>query len=276
MALSLISVASVQQDAFAQADGMSMTAVADRFSDTITVTGKTVSDSTDVTLSVTSPSRDKVVHIAQVTPDEDGMFSAVFTIGPLWTEDGIYSIKAKQGPASLYTLDVAVEVAGGMTAKAVDAESSNLEEGYSAIPEIVDDGMDRGIKINADAVVGSTTITVTGSTDNLSGDITLTVTAPNGNIVSANQASPAGDGTFSSVITTGGPLWEQDGLYTVTAQQFDKNERPAYTASAEVDIKDGVIVPEFGAIAVMILVVAVISVVAISARSGLGITVPRY
>jgi len=100
----------------------------------------------------------------------------------------------------------------------------------------------------------------------------LTVTAPNGNIVSIDQVSPMLNGEFTSVITTGGPLWKQDGFYTVTARQFDD---PKYTASTEVDIKDGVVVPEFGTIAAMILAVAIISIIAISAKSRLSI-IPRY
>ncbi len=275
MALSLISMASIQQDAFSQEDGMSITAMADKDSNTITVTGKTISSSTDVTLSVTSPSRMNLADAAQVTPDDNGMFSAVFKIGSTWTENGLYSIKAQQGPASPYTLDVSVEVIDGMTTKMIDTTSSSLEKEYIIMPE-EPEIIYKGIEIYADAVVGSTTITVTGSTDRMEQDITLTVTAPNANRVYVDQVSPADDGMFSAVITTGGPLWEEDGLYTVTAQQFDKNERPEYTASTVVDIKDGVIVPEFGTIAVMILVVAIISMVAISARSRLGIMMPRY
>jgi predicted secreted protein with PEFG-CTERM motif len=42
-----------------------------------------------------------------------------------------------------------------------------------------------------------------------------------------------------------------------------------------VDILDGTVVPEFGTIAAMILAVAIISIIAISAKSRLSI-VPRY
>jgi len=56
------------------------------------------------------------------------------------------------------------------------------------------------------------------------------------------------------------------------AQQFSD---PKYIASTEVDIKDGVVVPEFGTIAAMILAVAIISIIAISAKSRLSI-IPRY
>jgi predicted secreted protein with PEFG-CTERM motif len=74
------------------------------------------------------------------------------------------------------------------------------------------------------------------------------------------------------MLTTGGPLWTQDGIYTVTAKQFNDF---AYTDSTEVDIKDGLVVPEFGTIAAMILAVAIISIIAVSSKSRLSI-MPRY
>jgi len=270
MALSLISMTSIQQDAFAQTQGISITATADKGSDTITVMGQTISDYTDVTFTVTSPSGNNVVAIWQVTPDENGDFGTEFKISQLWKEDGYYSITAKQGSSSLYTLSVLVEVNNGMTEKTSVTEST-LETGIF-VPNVPNTARDAGLEIYAEAEIGSTTIEITGSTDRVSQDITLTVTAPNGNIVSIDQVSPMLDGEFTSVITTGGPLWKQDGFYTVTAQQFDDSK---YTASTEVDIKGGVVVPEFGTIAAMILAVAIISIIAISAKSRLSI-IPRY
>ena len=59
---------------------------------------------------------------------------------------------------------------------------------------------------------------------------------------------------------------------SVTAQQ---NDSPDYTDSVVVGIKGGAVIPEFGTIAVMILAVAIISIIAISAKSRLSI-MPRY
>ena len=50
---------------------------------------------------------------------------------------------------------------------------------------------------------------------------------------------------------------------------------PKYTDSIEVDILDGTVVPEFGTIAAMILAVAIISIIVVSAKSRLSI-IPRY
>ncbi|KAF6245165.1 PEFG-CTERM sorting domain-containing protein [Nitrosopumilus sp. b2] len=272
MALSLISMTAIQQDAFAQTQGMSITAKADRNSDTITVTGKTVSKLTDVTFRVISPSGNNVVVIDQVSPMSDGTFETKFKIGPTWKENGFYTISAKQSlqQNSIYTLDVEVEVVNGMAKKTSATESSYSSDIF--VPSGPNIAKDAGLEIHADAVIGSSTIEISGQTDRVSQDVTLTVTAPNGNKVSIGQITPMLNGEFSTTFNTGGPLWKQDGFYTVTAKQFDD---PKYTASTEVEIEDGVVVPEFGTIAAMILAVAIISIIAVSARSRLSI-IPRY
>ena len=272
MVLSLISVTSIQQDAFAQNQGMSITATADKGSDTIMIVGQTISEITDVTIIVTSPSGNNVVAIDQISPDS-GNFDTEFKVGPTWSEDGFYTITASQSVVqnSLYTLNVEVEVINGMVANDTSATESNIESDVfmSSDPK---ETRDRGLEINAEAEMGSDMIEITGTTDRLSTDITLTVVAPNGNIVSIDQVSPGLNGEFTSVLTTGGPLWTQDGIYTVTAKQIDSS---AYTDSTEVDIKDGLVVPEFGTIAVMILAVAIVSIIAVSSKSRLSI-MPRY
>jgi len=272
MVLSLISVTSIQQDAFAQNQGMSITATAEMGSDTIMIMGQTISEITDVTIIVTSPSGNNVVAVGQISPD-NGNFDTEFKVGPTWSEDGFYTITASQSVVqnSLYTLNVEVEVIDGMVANDTSATESNIESDVfiSSDPKVA---RDAGLEINAEAEMGSDMIEITGTTDRLSTDITLTVVAPNGNIVSIDQVSPGLNGEFTSVLTTGGPLWTQDGIYTVTAKQIDSS---AYTDSTEVDIKDGLVVPEFGTIAVMILAVAIVSIIAVSSKSRLSI-MPRY
>ena len=271
VAMSLISVTSIQQDIFAQTTGMSISATAQKGSDTIVVNGHTKSAVTDITFRVTSPSGNNVVNIAQVSPDMKGDFVREFKVGPTWTENGFYKITAMQSVQqnSLYTMSVHVEVKNGMTSKTSVTES-NLETGIFGSRNT--STMHKGLEIEAEALMGSTEIKITGNTDKINQDVTVTVEAPNGNVVSVAQISPSIKGDFAKTITTGGPLWKQDGSYTVTAQQ---TQTPEYTKSVQVDIKDGVVVPEFGTIAVMILAVAIISIIAISARSRLSI-MPKY
>jgi predicted secreted protein with PEFG-CTERM motif len=270
MTLSLIAVTSTQQNVFALSQGMSISAISSEGSDTILVSGHTTSQRTDITLEVTSPSGSNIVNVAQVTPNTKGDFNTEIKVTPLWKENGFYTIKAMQGIHSnslLYTMSVLVKVDNGMTAEN-SATESNLETG---IFEPVSKG-ESGISIKADAMEGSTVIGITGKTDRTNIDVTLTVTTPNGNKIAVAQITPSLSGDFARDIITGGPLWKQDGDYTVTAQQGDSDK---YKASVTVGIVDGIIIPEFGTIAVMILAVAIISIIAISAKSRLSI-MPRY
>ena len=272
MALSLVSMTSIQQDAFAQqSQGMSIMATADKGSDTITVIGETVSSLTDVTFRVTSPNMN-VVSVDQISPDSNGKFVKEFKVGSTWTEDGLYKITVMQGIGnnSLYTLNVLVEIVNGMTERTSITESNM--EGVFTSPQN-NAATDAGLMLDAIMIEnGSTMFEVTGLTDKVNQDITVIVTAPNGNVVTVDQISPILSGEFAAKIAVGGSLWKQDGLYTVTVQQFDD---PKYTVSTEVDILDGVVVPEFGTIAAMILAVAIISIIAVSAKSRLSI-IPRY
>ena len=269
-ALSVISITSIQQEAYGEMMGMSLTAEATDGSDTILVRGQTASQVTDITLTVTSPDGFNRLAVDQITPDANGNFATEFKLSPLWKQDGFYTITAMQSVQknSLYTMSVSVEVVNGMTLETLETES-NLETGLFMPQE---SKIFRGFIMRANAMEGSTTIGITGQTDRTNIDITLKVIAPNGNVVSVEQITPNLDGKFSKNITTGGPLWTQDGIYRVTAQQGDSSDR---TTSIEVEIVDGVVIPEFGAIAALILAIAITSIIAVSAKSRLSI-LPRY
>ncbi len=129
-----------------------------------------------------------------------------------------------------------------------------------------------GLEISATAIEGSDTITITGTVISRDTDITFTINSPNGNLVSVEQITANDNGQFTVEIKTGGPLWTEDGVYTVTANQGIASE---FQDSVEVEIVEGRVVPEFGTIAVMILVVAIISIIAVSAKSRLSI-MPRF
>jgi len=125
-----------------------------------------------------------------------------------------------------------------------------------------------GMSLSADC--SGSSCDISGTTDR-NGDITLMVTAPNGNIIATDQITPSG-GSFMTTIETGGALWSQDGMYTISAHQGAASN---YQTSADVEIIDGHVIPEFGVIAAMILAVAIVSIIVVTAKTKLSI-VPRY
>ena len=270
-----MSVTAVNQDVFATQNGMSLTATAEEAGNIITINGNTTSNTTDVTIRVISPNGSNVVSVDQVTPDANGEFSTEFNVSN-WKQDGMYKIKTNQGTSLLYSITLSVDVTSGMTAETSTGDSSMVSSQTSGELDMKmsDDsvGIEQGLAIEANAMEGSDTIEITGHTSKSNVDVTFTVTAPNGNLMSVDQTSPKSNGDFATDISVGGSLWSQDGTYTVTAQQGNDS---MFIDSVEVGVADGLVVPEFGTIAAMILAVAIISIIAISSKSRLSI-VPRY
>jgi predicted secreted protein with PEFG-CTERM motif len=125
-----------------------------------------------------------------------------------------------------------------------------------------------GIIMQAEAENGSDIIKINGNTSYRSTDITLIVKSPTGNLITIDQVTPGINGDFEVEIKVGGPMWKEDGFYTITANQGTLSE---HKESIKVEIKDGVVVPEFGVVASLVLVISIIAVIAISAKSKLVI-----
>jgi predicted secreted protein with PEFG-CTERM motif len=79
-------------------------------------------------------------------------------------------------------------------------------------------------------------------------------------------------GDFETEIKTGGPMWKEDGMYTITANQGASSE---HKESIQVEIKDGVVVPEFGVVASLVLAISIISIIIVSSKSRL-LVLPKY
>ncbi len=136
------------------------------------------------------------------------------------------------------------------------------------------------------------TIMINGEVTNLKGQpITLRVTSPIGNIISIDQIDLGSSTAFSATFNTAGPLWKYDGVYKIQAfygaQEVNDKVLIELTGSglevAQVPrcdgpgeyMENGVCVPEFGTVAIMILAVAIISIIVVSSRSKLSI-LPKY
>ena len=260
LALTIMSVSAIGQNAYAAGAGMSLSA--DCSGSSCDISGTTDRNDQDVTVVITA-SNGNIVQVDQLSVS-GGSFSTTFNVSG--SDDGTYTIAANQGPSGKYSLNVSVDVSGGSS----DSSASVSNQLAAAAEEETAAVAAGGLTLSAGGVEGSTTIDISGTTDR-TGDITLKVTAPNGNIISVSQISPSG-GSFMTTIETGGALWSQDGMYTVSAHQGAASN---YQTSADVEIVDGHVIPEFGVIAAMILAVAIVSIIVVTAKTKLSI-VPRY
>ena len=269
LSVSILSGFAFQDFAYAET-GMSVSINADEGSTTISVSGHTSIKNNSVQVIVSAPNGN-IVSVAQIMPDANGDFMTDIQVGGLqWKQDGLYTIGIQQGQSSQYNFKLQAEVNGGITA-ATSVSDSTLKSGTTDIFVTPSDKIS-GLTITDNSVLGSTTISISGHTDRTNNSIQIVVTAPNGNIVSVAQIMPEANGDFMVDIGVGGSQYGQSGMYTVTAQQGIGS---SYKDSVDVEIIDGAIIPEFGTIAALILAVAIISIIAVSAKTRLSI-IPRY
>jgi len=82
-------------------------------------------------------------------------------------------------------------------------------------------------------IQGSDTIKIFGKVNNMVHPIVIQVYAPNGNLITIDQVTAGSDHTFSSVIKAGGPLYKQNGEYTILVQQNIRNSASYVPPTAE-------------------------------------------
>jgi len=260
LAVTIMSVSAIGQNAYASA-GMSLSA--EGSGATVAISGDTDRTDQDATMVVTA-SNGNIVTVGQLGTS-GGHYSTTLNVSSL--DDGTYTISVNQGSSSKYNLSVDIDVSDGSSNSSASVSNMSAASEEAGTTETASSG---GLQLTAGGMEGSTTIDVSGTTDR-SGDITLTVTAPNGNIVTVSQISPSG-GSFATTIETGGALWSQDGMYSIKAVQGTAS---SHQKTAQVEVIDGHVIPEFGVIAVMILAVAIVSIIVVTAKTKLSL-VPRY
>ena len=106
-------------------------------------------------------------------------------------------------------------------------------------------------------------------------DVAMKVTSPSGNVVFASQLALDNSGNFATKINTASSLMSENGQYTLYVQQGDEQARTnqvQFQLTGQLPVQP---VPEFGPIAAMVLAIAIVSIIAFSAKTGLGF-MPKY
>ncbi len=224
---------------------------------TIEITGQVgnIRDGTPVTLIVTGSMG--VVTIEQVTPSSDGSFSlSVNTASPLMKYDGEYKIKATYGDAGINDV-IVVTLEGGLV-KQVPSHSGHEEHHEAAdltkqLNYNISGGMVESITATND---DSLLVSIHMAEDD--GELTITL--------SEDIITPFNDGSFF-VLVNGE---ESDDAH----KMGDQLMIPFDSTTTDIEIVGTHVVPEFGTIAMIVLAVAIVSIIAVSAKSRLSI-MPR-
>ncbi|MCH7941249.1 MAG: PEFG-CTERM sorting domain-containing protein [Thaumarchaeota archaeon] len=211
---------------------------------------------TPVTVTVISPTNN-IVTIDQLMVDSNGRFSTTLnTQGNLWKYDGIYTIRVQYGNQAVSNKAL-IELTGGLVPSfvtpvtTVKCSPSELSiDGVACVPFSISGGTVTGARANT---VDNSIIVSISSTE--PGTLTL------------NPSSDVLRGVF--MVLVDGEEWDD--------VEIDGNkvtvEFPAGTE--EIEIIGTFVIPEFGAIAALILAVAIISIIVVSAKTRLSI-MPKF
>jgi predicted secreted protein with PEFG-CTERM motif len=224
--------------------------------DQITVKGNVANVSEfQVTLTVMSP-LNSIVTVAQLDVNKDRSFGTTLsTKGELWKYNGTYIIKVNYGTAEKSNW-VNVNLTG-------PASGSTSTISDKCGPSEIDIGID-GQCIPYSISGGSITSASINTNDK---SIVIGISTNGGGTLTINPTKSVLDGIF--MVLVDGQEWNDVEISDnkVTVMFPDGTEK--------IEIIGTFVIPEFGTIAVMILAVAIISIIAISARSRLSV-MPRY
>ena len=240
--------------------------------ETISISGqiKNMIASNQISLIIQSPIGN-LVALDQMTVGADKQFSTEIKLGgKLMKEEGTYTIKVQYGEESLTTsfefggvssLEELVIVDSPITATTVTATTVAVQDSTDLISYEITNG--KIINIITDMDAKSLLINIEAWDD---GSITLTIPR---SVLDAKINDVDDDQFF--VLVDG----EEVDFGEITTST-DRTLTIEFSAGAEqIEIIGTFVIPEFGTIAAMILAVAIISIIAISAKSRLSI-VPRY
>ncbi len=257
--------------------------------ETISISGEieNMIASNQISLIIQSPNGN-LVALDQMTVGSDKQFSTEIKLGgKLMKQEGTYTIKVQYGEQSITT---SFEF-GGVT----DIPENELEE--VIVEDTVEDTVEDIVmedSVIVDSIVTATTLTIQDSTDLISYEIT------NGKIINVIPDLDAvsllidieaiDDGAITLTIprsvldsTINGSDDEffvlvdgEEVFFEEITTSTDRTLTIEFLAGSEqIEIIGTFVIPEFGTIAAMILAVAIISIIAISAKSRLSIPL-RY
>ena len=229
--------------------------------DKITISGSTRDyiSNTPVTVIVRNPIGN-VIKVDQVDLGTDRTFSTALSAGgPLWQAAGTYSVMVEFGSKdrSATTTFQFTGSSSNQPGNTIKVDGTDFSVTYS-----ITNGKVLGIK----ADVQSKSLIVSIQT---TGDGVLTITLPRG-LIDAKSDNQTDNKFF--VLTD---LQEADFQETNTASTDRTLSIPFSDGTSEIEIIGTWIVPEFGPIAALVLAIAIISIIAVSAKTGLRF-MPKY
>jgi len=252
--------------------------------DTIIIKGavRQVENETAITIRVFNSIKN-LISIGQFIPTSSGSFSdTIKANGPLWTQAGNYTVIAQYGRYQNTTTTFYYSGGNGQIIANVpvikDTFQINAGGQTYSVPYIIKGGTVKSMDIYADKLALEITIAATS-------DGSISVDLPRTLMDAKVQANLTADEKLAGVQINQNTLPDDKFIVMINGApvQFtetkDINTRnlsiPFHASDTKIDIIGTQIVPEFGPIAALVLAIAVISIIAVSAKTGLRF-MPKY
>ena len=231
----------------------------------ITVTGNVEPvdpNGSDVTIIIERAVPSGIAGIAQVSVNSDGDFSTTInTATGSMKYDTTYLIKAQYADAET---TVSIELTAADETYSLETATTVTPETETSLSELVGGG-----PIEYDLTCSATSPTFWPNADDSTLEIHMEATHDGTLTITLHEEviKPFGDGTFF-VFVNGEEVQDfvQDGNTLII---------PCKAGDEKIEIVGSWAVPEFGTIAAMILVVAIVAIIAVSAKTKLSL-VPKY
>ena len=242
----------------------------------IVVVGSTDIPGIAVQATVAAPGGGATVAASEAMPDASGAVILEVPVGgAAWGEprpaDGAYALAVGQ-PGTRYLDEYPLRVSGGRIVAPAEFAGAPvpLPAGAYGSARLLDMAWTLVERADVETSGGGSpdavVVVIAGRTDHPKVPIEVRAEAPDGSpILDARIASQA-DGSFEARIDASGGEWAGDGSYRITLRQGFESAPPDLVI---VEVVDGAVVPEFGAVAAIVLAAAV-ALAAASSRLGLG------
>ena len=235
--------------------------------DIITITGEIEKVIPGMPVSLQIFFEKNLMQVSQVNVSQDGQFTDTFTAaGPQWQNEGIVVIRANYGGETSSELEVT------FFKNTVGQYASNYEVkipngGTFDVEYTMKGGVIRSMNVNQENL--SLEINIATETDG-----NLNINLPRENIDSRTN-----DGKDTEFIVL---MYEENSIIPIQtnyriiedSSEFRSINIPVKNGDSKIEIIGTYVIPEFGAIATMVLAVAIVSIIAVSAKSRLSI-MPR-
>ena len=235
--------------------------------DVITITGEIEKVIPGMPVSIQIFFEKNLMQVSQVNVSQDGQFTDTFTAaGPQWQNEGIVVIRANYGGETSTELEVT------FFKNTLGQYTSNYEVkipngGTFDVEYTMKGGVVRSMNVNQENL--SLEISIATETDG-----NLNINLPRENIDSRTN-----DGKDTEFIIL---MYEENSIIPIQtnyriiedSSEYRSIDIPVKNGDSKIEIIGTYVIPEFGAITTMVLAVAIVSIIAVSAKSRLSIT-PR-